>query len=105
MDLLAVPSVNEGLSNAVLEALACGIPVLAHGACGNAEVIRHNQDGFLADLSTADLLTDELEKIMASPEVLPRLAGSARQRAVENFSLDSMVSQYRDLYREVARKN
>src|SRR5690606_28528313 len=54
LDALIVPSENEGLSNAVLEAMACGLPVVASEACGNAEVIEDGRDGLVADLSTPE---------------------------------------------------
>ena len=101
MDLLVVPSVNEGLSNAVLEALACGIPVLAHQACGNAEVVRHRKDGFLANLSTAESLTQELINVCNHSDILPALGVSARERAISQFSLNGMVNEYRNLYKEI----
>lgn len=52
MDLLAIPSVNEGLSNVALEAMACGIPVLSHPSCGSREVVCPDANGVVTDLSS-----------------------------------------------------
>ncbi|MFN7140198.1 MAG: glycosyltransferase, partial [Limisphaerales bacterium] len=68
MDLLVVPSVLEGMSNVVLEAMACGVPVLAHHACGNAEMLSNGKDGVIADLTTILNLSDEMEKMLCHPD-------------------------------------
>ncbi len=102
LDLLAAPSIFEGLSNAVLEAMACGVPCLAHTACGNAEVITSGSDGFLAALDSTQVLAEELDRILADQTVLTATASRARSRVVKDFSLDAMVNNYARLYREVA---
>ena len=101
-DLLAAPSIFEGLSNAVLEAMACGVPCLAHTACGNAEVITSGSDGFLAALDSAELLAAELHRVSANPSELAAVGQRARARVMRDFSLDAMVRNYARIYREVA---
>ena len=103
MDLLAVPSVNEGLSNAVLEAMASGVPVMGHHACGNADAIDSGRDGILADLSTADLIRQALERVLEAPDCLASLGGAAREKIVAHFSLEKMVKEYENIYSETAR--
>lgn len=102
LDLLASPSLREGLSNAVLEAMACGVPCLAHTACGNAEVITSDVDGFLADLDSAESLAANLHRLLANPAALAAAGQRARARVVRDFSMDAMVRNYARLYREVA---
>lgn len=99
MDLLAAPSEVEGLSNAVLEAMASGIPVLAHSACGNAEVIRDGEDGFLAEISNASNLTEHLQRRLSEPEQLRRVGKMARNTVLKRFSLFKMAENYERLYR------
>jgi len=103
MDLLVVPSVIEGMSNVVLEAMACGIPVLAHEACGNAEMLQNRQDGMVADLSTVESLRREIEVSLSNANRLEEIGKRARQKVVERFSISKMVTSYENLYREVAR--
>ena len=102
LDLLAAPSIFEGLSNAVLEAMACGVPCLAHTACGNAEVITSGVDGFLAALDSEDGLAAELRRVLTEAAELARIGASARRRVTQDFSLDAMAANYARLYREVA---
>ena len=102
MDLLVSPSEVEGLSNAVLEAMACGVPVLAHLACGNNEAVANEEGGYLRDLPDADSLTHALKTILADPGSLLEQGRRARARAVARFSIDSMAEGYHRLYKAVA---
>ena len=102
LDLLAAPSIFEGLSNAVLEAMACGVPCLAHTACGNAEVITSGSDGFLAALDSQALLAGELHRALSDPGALAAVGERARSRVMRDFSMAAMVGNYARLYREVA---
>ncbi len=104
MDLLAAPSEIEGLSNAVLEAMACAVPVLAHSACGNAEVIEDGQSGFLADIHDADTLAQCLEAPLQDPALLARCGTGARETVLKRYSMEAMAECYRRLYRDAAAK-
>jgi glycosyltransferase involved in cell wall biosynthesis len=98
MDLLAAPSEIEGLSNAVLEAMACAVPVLGHRACGNSEVIRHGEDGFLEEIRDADSLVSILRSLLSDRDRVRRCGTAARETVAARFSMDSMARDYRNLY-------
>jgi glycosyltransferase involved in cell wall biosynthesis len=102
MDALIFPSTIEGLANAVLEAMACGVPALAHPACGMAEIITHRQDGWLAEINTPEGLLRQLEALPADPEGFSALGRAGREKVLRQFSLPGMVENYRRLYREAA---
>ncbi len=102
MDLLAVPSDCEGLSNVMLEAMACAVPCLAHPACGANEVVVDGVNGFLREMSTPDSLASVLGEIASDLPLLAELGAGARQTAEQRFSLASMVDGYGRLYEELA---
>jgi sugar transferase (PEP-CTERM/EpsH1 system associated) len=102
MDLLVMPSVREGLSNVLLEAMASGVPCLSHPACGAGEVITDGQNGILRPMESAEDLATALEELLASPGLLGALGQQARRTAVEHFSLNVMVAGYQRLYEQVA---
>jgi len=104
LDLLVVPSVNEGLSNALLEGMACGIPALCHDACGNREVVSHGEDGWVFDLRSAEELAIRLDEVLADPPHLRDLGRRAREKMLAHYSLEVMVRNYGRVYRELARR-
>lgn len=105
MDLMVFPSTHEGLSNAVLESMACGVPVLASEACGNDEAITNGENGFLEAIESVEDLSDTIKRILYDPDALETVGNKARQHMLENFSIDSMVSGYSQLYQEILGKS
>jgi glycosyltransferase involved in cell wall biosynthesis len=104
MDLLAAPSEIEGLSNAVLEAMACAVPVLAHSACGNAEVIEDGLTGFLSDIHDANTLAACIESPLKDSALLARCGAGARETVLKRYSMEAMADCYRRLYRDAAAR-
>ncbi len=98
LDLLVLPSVNEGLSNAALEAMASGVPVLANLGCGHEQFINSGEDGIIADLTTCAALAAELARLLAAPERLVDFGRKARTKMLREFSLDAMADAYAGLY-------
>lgn len=98
LDLLVVPSSNEGLSNAVLEAMACATPVLASDACGNADVIEDGVDGFLGAMKNPPDVATRIQRLLGDRNLLENAGLRARQKIVANYSLARMAQNYADLY-------
>jgi glycosyltransferase involved in cell wall biosynthesis len=101
LDALIVPSVLEGLSNAVLEAMACGVPVIAQPTCGNPEAITSGVDGVLAPVANAAELAALLRAWLAQPTRLAVLGLAAREKMLAKFRLADMAARYRQTYEEL----
>ena len=102
IDVLVLPSMYEGLSNAMLEAMASGVPCLACPACGAGEVIDSEFNGILADMPNAQVLATTIQGMLNDQARLKQLAEKARITAEEKFSLSGMVENYAAVYRECA---
>ncbi|MDW8308672.1 MAG: glycosyltransferase [Verrucomicrobiales bacterium] len=105
MNLLLVPSTTEGLSNVVLEAMACATPALTHDLPGHREVIHDGVDGFIVQLHNAAQWVAVLEKLLADPARLATLGEAARRTVASRFSFGQMLEQYAALYRQVAGRD
>jgi len=102
LDVFVLPSLSEGMSNTLLEAMASGLPVVAASAGGNPEVVEEGCSGLLFPPGDVGSLADCLEKLCREADYRQRLGQSARARVVRDFSLECMISRYRDLYLELA---
>ncbi|GFK95746.1 N-acetyl-alpha-D-glucosaminyl L-malate synthase [Fundidesulfovibrio magnetotacticus] len=95
--VLALSSLREGLPNVVLEAMACGVPVAATAVGGIPEVVEEERTGRLSPAGDPEGLARNLERLLADEETRERMGRAARARAVEDFSLRSMVARHEEL--------
>ena len=98
-DLFCLPSLNEGMSVAMLEALASGLPTLTCPVSGAADVIEDGESGFLVE--TPDEAAVCIWALLESPDLMARVKQGGRRRA-ELFSLESTWRMHRDLFHEAA---
>jgi len=102
LDALVQTSLSEGLPNAVLEAMAMGVPVVATAAGGTSEIVRHRETGWLTEIGNARGLCEGLEHVRNDPEESRLWACRARTMVEHDFSLARMVENFCDLYDRVA---
>lgn len=102
-DAIVLPSLREGLSNVILEGMMGGKPVVASRAGGNVELIEHDRSGLLFDVGDVQALAAALERLARDTALRARLGEGARQRALTEFSIPSMVQAYEKHYGEAAR--
>jgi teichuronic acid biosynthesis glycosyltransferase TuaC len=97
-DVFVLPSYNEGLPNVVLEAMACGLPVLSTDVGGTSEAVVQGETGYLVDPGSADALVEPMEALLRDSGQRERLGRAGRRRAVEDFSWSRSAHDLLQLY-------
>lgn len=90
-DIFALPSRSEGFSNAIIEAMACSLPVVATDVGGNAEAVRAGETGIIVPSNDIKSLADAIMLLLASPSMARRMGEAGMARASSAFSLDGML--------------
>jgi glycosyltransferase involved in cell wall biosynthesis len=98
-DVFVLPSVSEGLSNSLLEAMASGLAVLGSRVGGTAEAVVDAETGFLFDPGDTDELKRQLRKFLERPELIAKMGLAARRTALERYSMAKVAQTYEELYR------
>lgn len=101
LEVFVLPSINEGISNTILEAMATGLPVVAGRVGGNPELVTDGVTGRLYDPAEPVGLEEALESYLADPALRGAHGRAGRARVVQHFSLDAMVNRYLALYDEL----
>lgn len=103
LDLLSIPSVNEGLSNVALEAMACSVPVIGNTGCGHELLIDSGHDGLITSLHSSQELASELLSFFRNPQKAANWGARARAKVQAHFSLSQMLDTYERHYRLLKR--
>jgi L-malate glycosyltransferase len=106
IDIFVLPSLSEALSNALMEAMACGCAVVASQVGGNPELVSDGTTGLLFEAGNAAELADRLEQLIFEEDLRIRFGIAASSSMRERFSLDTSVRRMEEIYRELlARKS
>lgn len=103
-DIFVLPSAREGLSNALLEAQACGLPVISTSIGAAPEMIENNKSGFLVGVDNIVELKTTIMQLLGNATLRSKLAIAGRETVVQKFSLQKTAKQLAELYRELAAK-
>ena len=104
LDVFALPSLAEGISNTLLEAMATGLPVVATRVGGNTELVTHDVSGMLVPSGNSAALADAMLGYLTDPAQARRHGVAARATVEARFSLERMVADYAALYESVAHR-
>lgn len=105
MDVFVLPSLNEGISNTLLEAMASGLPVVATRVGGNPELVAHGETGTLVRPGRVEALAAAMQAYVDQPALIARHGQAGRRRAEQRFSLGAMVAGYLSVYDQLMAAN
>lgn len=104
MDILLMPTVREGLCVSVLEAMACGLPVITSNCSSLPEQIDEGKGGFLCPVGDINAFVDKINLLAESPGLRKEMGSYNREKVLKYFTLTRMVKAYRDLFEEILSK-
>jgi N-acetyl-alpha-D-glucosaminyl L-malate synthase BshA len=103
-DLFLLPSEKESFGLVALEAMACGVPVVASRAGGIPEVVEDGVTGFLADVGDVHTMANYAVRLLQDPDLYRRISEAARKRAEARFHVADRVADYEAVYSAVIRE-
>jgi len=100
-DLFLLPSEKESFGLAALEAMSCGVPVIATRTGGIPEVVTHNENGFLSDIGDVKDMANNAIKLLQDESLMIKFRESARNTAINKFNTNKIVKEYEALYKRL----
>ncbi len=99
LDVYIQPSFAEGLPNSVIEAMVCGLPILATNIGGNKDLVNHDKEGWLFEAGDSEALSALMQRCIDEPTELTRFGENGRARIVDTYDFSSVTRDLMDLYR------
>jgi L-malate glycosyltransferase len=103
-DVFLLPSEQESFGLAALEAMSCGVPVVASSVGGIPEVVVDGATGYLARAGDVSAMADRVLQLVSDPAIWAAFSRRARERTIERFQLAPAIDAYEALYRRVLEK-
>lgn len=100
-DIFVLPSRSEGFSNAIVEAMAASLPVVATNVGGNAEAVQDGVSGLIVPPEDPDALAAAIAQLLAAPALAKEMGAAGRQRVAEKFTTEAMMMQTTAAYRKL----
>ena len=94
----ALPSLAEGISNTILEAMASALPVLATAVGGNADLVEAGKTGYIVPAADPAAMAQHMVALCAGAEQARAMGEAGRERVLARFSMQAMVATYRAVY-------
>ena len=102
LDVFVSPSLREGLSISLLEAMAAGLPIVTTSIAPNAELVEQEVTGLLVPIHSPEALAHAIARFATNPELAERCGGNARERALKRYTIDRMCRETWDLYQTLS---
>ncbi len=103
MDLFVLPSLGEGISNTILEAMATGLPVVATNVGGNVELVKEGLTGILVPPGEPAAMAEAILQYHGDPDLIIKHGKAARQQIEASFSMEAMTKAYLHVYDKALR--
>ncbi len=100
-DVFVFPTENEAFGLALVEAMACGLPVISTRIGGAADIVEHGKNGLLVAVNDPGALCDALDRLMSDAPLASRLGQAARLGVDERYSEHAVTRRYTELFRSV----
>jgi L-malate glycosyltransferase len=98
LDIYVHATLGETMSTAIMQVMACGLPVIASDVMGVNNMIKHNENGLLVPVKNAAALSNAILQLIADKELSTRLASTAHKFATENYSNKKMLQRYNEIF-------
>jgi glycosyltransferase involved in cell wall biosynthesis len=102
-DVFVLSSHNEGFANAIVEAMASGLPVIATDVGGAREAIEEGRTGYVVPTHNPEALVEHVARLLTDPDLRSKMGRAGRERAVHLFSLEALVRRYDSFYSGLIR--
>lgn len=104
MDIFVLPSLGEGISNTILEAMASGLPIVATDVGGNPELVEPNINGILIPVGDSDKLADSIEALVQDPEKRQSFGAASSRKVSEKHNWERTVESYMQVYDQLLQR-
>lgn len=100
-NIFVLPSLSEGMSNALLEAMSCGVPVVTTNIGGTNEIIINNENGILVEVNNVSQLAEGIVKLLKNRTFANQIGINERKAVEEGYSIEKVTEDYLKLYEEL----